>query len=541
MNKKINRIRNVVDERNEAILPTYTPHKRKNKIHIRIKWVIITAAILALVSLIYVAPLFISETGTVYSSKTVTPDPQALGTATTYMKNNPDADFDEDGLTNEQELSAGTGVWIADNDGDGVSDYAELFIVESNPTIQDDQIIEYSVTKDTTDGATVNTPFKMNGVVLWADDYESKARGGVIKLEPGHYRFSNFNGWVQCPEGAFVYIQEYGRERLLSQNANGYSKIESKGKRINVRVYSVQQEKMYKIKLFGNYYYLPDNFGTGLLNFILPSYGNGIVYSKETTINDKNGVYAESYSQNPILPVTEIMADASRFGRNQVFLTDLGSIINELKAGNNVLISLMSHKNGEKIVMIYGYSTRYHLLICDPVTGEELGVLTINPYAKRMLDKKGIINTYEMFDFNGCGFSSKARNRLSILYSVPSVKVDEPIITPEPEPIPTPEPINIEDVLMPSFGTEDSFYQHDGLFQRTLKDVTADDFQNYLTEAAQNFILTEAYTNEKETVLYNEKGDIVIFRYSESKQTLVIRLELAGSKQTVQIEQPNNN
>ncbi len=48
-----------------------------------------------------------------------------------------DEDFDEDGLTNLEELAAGTDCWMADSDLDGVTDKEELQTYNTNPTLAD--------------------------------------------------------------------------------------------------------------------------------------------------------------------------------------------------------------------------------------------------------------------------------------------------------------------------------------------------------------------------------------------------------------------
>lgn len=55
-------------------------------------------------------------------------------------------DYDEDGLTNEEEIAAGTSPFFEDTDGDGLSDYEEVNYYKSNPTkysSSDDGISDY--------------------------------------------------------------------------------------------------------------------------------------------------------------------------------------------------------------------------------------------------------------------------------------------------------------------------------------------------------------------------------------------------------------
>lgn len=55
-------------------------------------------------------------------------------------------DYDKDGLTNEEEIAAGTSPFLEDSDGDGLSDYEEVNYYKSNPTkysSSDDGISDY--------------------------------------------------------------------------------------------------------------------------------------------------------------------------------------------------------------------------------------------------------------------------------------------------------------------------------------------------------------------------------------------------------------
>lgn len=63
--------------------------------------------------------------------------------------------------------------------------------------------------------------------------------------------------------------------------------------------------------------------------------------------------------------------------------------------------------------MIYGYTSQGDLLAADPETGEELGTIRIEERASRLYDKEGKIMQYEWFLFDGLGFSSNNKDRIS--------------------------------------------------------------------------------------------------------------------------------
>lgn len=368
--------------------------------------------------IIYLPPMIMDEPDMTYRASVdlrSMADPQAMEDAQSYLRNHPEMDFDNDGLTNEQELQAGTGIYIPDNDDDGVSDYAELYLTETNPQVPDDAIIKFVINADNKTGNTVKTPFKVGDVVMWADDYNSKARGSVVLLPDGSYNFYRFSGWVQFPgEPAAAYRVDNGFQTALKRNESGYFYIEGPGL-INVRVYQEQPAACYIISLVGNRYSMPDNVFFKALSCILPSKGFGLITCRSALVNDVDGTWDEVSVYNEKSKYRSDSYPIERFGYDQQTLEDLSGILNEIDSGNNVIIALMSHEVGEVMLEVYGYTSRNNLLVCDPATGEDFGVINIDVIGERYLDQSGSITQYEHYLFNGCGYSSNARHRIVIL------------------------------------------------------------------------------------------------------------------------------
>lgn len=78
-------------------------------------------------------------------------------TGTTTVIVTPILDTDSDGLTDDEEISAGTNVNLADTDKDGLSDYEEVRIYLTNPLNTDSDGDGYL------DGAEVNSGYNPNG------------------------------------------------------------------------------------------------------------------------------------------------------------------------------------------------------------------------------------------------------------------------------------------------------------------------------------------------------------------------------------------
>lgn len=416
-----NRMKSRVNKREEVIIPTYTLKKQKKKISKPILALVFVAV--AIFGIVYLPPMVIAEPDMTYHASidmTGQANFAALEWASSYLRNNPEADFDNDGLTNEEELSYNTGVYIADNDNDGTTDYAELYLTETNPCVKDESAMNFVIQADSKTGNAVNTPFKLHDVVMWADDYESKARGGVIPLSDGSYNFYRFKGWVQFPgtvDSAYKVVN--GIQQKLKKNDTGYFYIDSAAL-TNVRIYKEAPEACYILDVLDNRLSLDDNTFGKILCFILPSHGKGFITCKPALKNDLDGSWVESANANEIVAKKVGGYDEARFGRDDKLLTNLSAIFSDIDNGKNVVISLMSHEVGEIYLEVYGYTNRGNLLVADPETGKELGVINVDVIGERVLDKSGSIASYEHFAWNGCGYSSSARHRIMVVESIPS-------------------------------------------------------------------------------------------------------------------------
>jgi len=70
------------------------------------------------------------------------PDTAAIKGMREYVRDHPDDDFDNDGVLNDLELAYGTNSRCIDTDGDGISDYAEIFIAETDPCDADKGLLQ---------------------------------------------------------------------------------------------------------------------------------------------------------------------------------------------------------------------------------------------------------------------------------------------------------------------------------------------------------------------------------------------------------------
>lgn len=549
----MNRMKKSVKNREELEIPVYSLKKQK-RFSMSAKKIIPIAILLLLAVVIYVPPLiFDAPVQTYHASTALAANPAAMEEAITYLRNNPTADFDEDNLTNEEELRYGSGIYMIDNDGDGVTDFAELYITETNPCVYDEAILQYVKQKDAESGNSVNTPFKVHDIVMWADDYSSKARGSVIESYANCYTFSNFKGWVQFPTDVFAYEMKEGYQVPLQKSEQGYYRIEPnadvKNGIVTVYTYTEKPATYHVLSLLNTSYQLDDNFLGKALDFILPSKGFGLITCREANAADLDGSLTETAYTNQMVRYAVPELNAERFKKDTNQLSDLTTIIKQLDAGHNVILSLMSHTAGEVIIEAYGYTNHNNLLVCDPATGKDLGVLNIEVVSRRLLDQTKTIKQYEYFKFFGCGYSSNNRHRLAIIDYIPSdnstyvpaqqQQQEQPPVKPE---VPVADHAGPVINLLASY-TEVSHYQNDGKHQKTVVDVPKDDIAGLVEQITVECHFDKYYDDSLSTqaetvyVMANADGDVVILRYTEAAQRLVLRIEPSGAEHTVELQE----
>ena len=184
----------------------------------------ITAIVLAAVmAFLYLPGFFMGESEA--EDTPVVADTSAIRLSNSVLRSSPDDDFDGDKLTNGMEMEHQTNPWNKDTDNDGLVDSYEINEAGSDPVRQDNNIIVDMQTKlDKEKGKTMSSPYMVEGVILWADDYVSKARGGIVETKDGSiagdrtsYHVSGFNGYAQFSKtsGDYAYCVKDGIHTLL--------------------------------------------------------------------------------------------------------------------------------------------------------------------------------------------------------------------------------------------------------------------------------------------------------------------------------------
>ena len=362
------------------------------------KLIAILSVILVLLGIVYLPGIFMREKES--NRFEIQPDTSGIKLVSEAAKSEPEADFDNDGLSNSLESRYGTSTRNPDTDNDGVCDYAELFIFQTDPNDPDDTLYNEVIKEQ--GNIDVSDPYKIYNIVMWPDDMESRVYGGVVRTQLG-YRFCNFVGWAQFPEGKYAYKVVDGVHVLLD-----YREIENAWRiedeqEIVLTDEPLEMVHMLRVKGIGEYY-LADNLFGKALSMILPN--NGLISCKKVaridTWTDANNIVT-----SPIVSIDYDKSDLDRYKENNNLLTDLAMVYSSINEGSSVLVSLNSTEYGEVVAEIYGYTFDGELLVADPNTLEPVGTLNIIEKTERYLNEDGEIEFREYFDFKGLGYDSE--------------------------------------------------------------------------------------------------------------------------------------
>ena len=389
--------------------------------------------IVILAAFIYIPPLFYKqEAGGRYFD--LERDTSAIKAYQTYLKDNPESDFDNDGLVNSLEAEYKTNVWKADTDGDGVSDYAELFLTETSPVDATTILAKQQMAEDEKNGDTINTAYKLDDVIFWPGDYASKTYGAMVKIRQtdsmAAYRFCYYTGWVKFPPYVPAYAYGYAdgiHYELQHREKENAWKITGEDE---IRLYNEPLRFVHVLSLpFVGKIYLDDDTIGQMLTRILPNTGGFVNCHKAATIDEEPSLEKDVIAdvRMPIYDKT----DFSRLGSNMIEMKDLLWVKKNIDAGYCVAVSMYSANTGESIGIIYGYDHDGNLLVAN-TDGVASGKIYITEFAMRMMDQNGTVGFRTWFEWSGFGFDSRrAGDRISFFSStstIPQENNEEEII-----------------------------------------------------------------------------------------------------------------
>lgn len=406
-NKKKTKRKSVV-----ASTPAYDAYGNSNNVVVTKKQIdykkltIPIIVVFALAMIVYLPQiLYKGEANTDFFDKPA--DSSAIKLSAQYIKDCPDEDFDGDGLANYKEEEYGCNPFAKDSDRDGVSDYAEVTTYKTSPVKTNSTLVNYLKQKDVEKGNSIETPYKMGDIILWADSYTDKAYGGVIETFGG-YRFHDFNGWVKFPSGKYAYKYENGKHELLEHRSK--EDVWRIDKDMVVLVYDKELDMSVHFTLFGKDYFVKSNVFTNFLALVLPNDAGVIRGQKIAKIDADPDISSDKTADFKLPNYNE--NELERFATSFDSLHVLIKVREFIDNNQTVAVSLYSSARGENIGVVVGYTSDGRLIVCNE-KGDFLGYITIYEKAAYMLNEKQQLVTRQWFTFDGLGYSSSNWDRIS--------------------------------------------------------------------------------------------------------------------------------
>lgn len=412
--------------------------------------VIVAGVVVLLVGFIYLPQLFIPDNDENTNFGMVIADSKAIRES--YISDNPDKDFDGDGLTNSDELSIGSNIYKPDTDNDGILDDTD-----KNPNTYDKTLSDSLKTE----GIFPKTAFDMNGVLMWADDEQSLVKGGVILMPNGNYRFSNFKGWVSFPNDnitAYKYKNGYHVAVEYKETENAWRIYED----CEITIVNEPPDFIHKLTIFGNVHYLDDTGFSRFISTILPEKGwltSTRIWLDDTFTDYNNTVMATNTN------VDYVNLPDSRFSSNDITMEDINMVYRTIEKGDSVLVSLYNETHGETLINVIGYTLDGNLIVSNPSESQYTSSLYVLPSSAKTLSENGKVTLREWVDYYGCGYDTRNGDVISFVSSSIEKEI-EPIVTEkefdiEPDTAPT-APSLPENGTFVSDGN--TYYYIDGVF-----------------------------------------------------------------------------
>jgi len=316
-------------------------------------------------------------------------------------------DFDNDMLSNEKEKELNTDIWSADTDNDRKSDFLE-YNNNENPLKYDNYLKNIIQKNLSENGLDWKSPFKISGYeefTLWASDEESRYNATICVSRRG-YVFNNFTGYVSINGFPYWIENNYHKELKYKKTENVYY-IESG---MEIEVYEDKQNSRYILNFFNSEMDIEKNFMTDIIDLILPA--KGFITSKKY-IEDDLIIDTTSFVTAQKKQIIYDENDVLRLISNDNSYEKLKDIRNIIQSGKCVLASFFNEKQGEVVVLVYGYDYYGNLLLADAQSLESLGILEITENSCRTINDDGSISVKEWFSFKGLGIDSEKGDRIS--------------------------------------------------------------------------------------------------------------------------------
>lgn len=421
MNSRLNDIRNkratAYAAKEKTDLPEYTLQgtvnnaKKKDRKALKIIGIGLFCFVSIVCGVLYLPALFMRPEATPSPAFAVQIDATVTDMPNAWTRENMNADFDNDKLINSLESEYSTSPRRIDTDQDGITDYAEIYITDTDPTVPNHDICIDAAKKEAKEsGAQLGSPYKVHNVILWPETWESRTFGSVLPSLRG-YEFCGFVGWAKFPEDGIAYGYD-GKEHfsLTHREAEDAWYIPHD---CTVRIYGQKLSTTVLLTTpFGDSY-LQESFFAGLLEKLLLD--DRAWFTAKRIFNIDAWEQQEETTEAKWYPVQIDKENKTRFGASNDSLSDLANVYRLIEEGYCVAASLYRTGVGEAIVTIYGYDADGNLLVSEHEREQKIGKLMISPVCRRIMDADGVRIQHEWFEFSGLGFDSDQYDRINFL------------------------------------------------------------------------------------------------------------------------------
>lgn len=421
MNSRLNAIRNkratAYAAKEKTDLPEYTLQGtvnnagKKDRKALKVIGISLIGFLSVVCGVLYLPALFMqpepasSPAFTVQIDTTVTDMPNA------WTRESMNADFDNDKLINSLESEYGTSPRRIDTDNDGITDYAEIYVTDTDPAVPNRDIcIDVAKKEAKAAGAQLGSPYKVHNVILWPETWEARTFGSVLPSLQG-YVFCEFVGWAKFPESGIAYGYD-GKEHFFLS----YREAEDAWyipHDCTVKIYGQELGTTIRLKTPFGESYLRETFFTNLIEKLLLD--DHAWFAAKRIFNIDAWEQQEETTETKWYPVQIDKENKARFGASDDSLADLANVYKLIEEGYCVAASLYRTGVGEAFITIYGYDANGDLLVSEHQKERPLGKLTIKPACRRIMDADGVRVQYEWFEFSGLGFDSGQYDRINFL------------------------------------------------------------------------------------------------------------------------------
>ena len=293
--------------------------------------------------------------------------------------NSSETDFDNDGVTNSAEYELGLNPFNIDTDRDGIIDGVEIKNNTDAKTKNDD-LINLIEKADKSNKKDIEMPFVKNDMVIWCDDYESKAYNSIAQTLNGNYVISDFNGYVRFRESeATAYVIRNGYyEKLEYVDASQAYRVDAENEPVYITISANEKEYVTQFTLFSKNKTIKNEKIGKILEFLLPASDSWLCAKRIAEENNEEPIKAEEQNIVTTMEFPEVDGlEEQMLKKCSYDLKVIKAVYDAIDNDQSVSCCVFNLSQYE-IVYVYGYDNYGNLLVCDK-DYNKLGTIPIIP------------------------------------------------------------------------------------------------------------------------------------------------------------------